>query len=153
MGTRTRVVMGFSDEMGEGYIVGEDGGGDLLVCFTSVAAFQGGALRALVEDPEYPMRWFLEDLRAGRERPEDWCGDRSLLGPLIVGLLLFSVVASSIAGAGTVFFSALLAAWILLPVLVGVRDALDAGCVFMLISLGIVVVVDLAQNGLDYLLP
>ncbi len=44
------MVMGFSDEMGEGYIVGEDGGGDLLVCFTSVAAFQGGALRALVED-------------------------------------------------------------------------------------------------------
>ena len=44
------MVMGFSDEIGEGYIVGEDGGGDLLVCFTSVAAFQGGALRALVED-------------------------------------------------------------------------------------------------------
>ncbi|HLM78089.1 MAG TPA: hypothetical protein VK361_06845 [Rubrobacteraceae bacterium] len=76
-----------------------------------------------------------------------------MLGPLIVGLLLFSVSASSIAGAGTVFLCALLAAWILLPVLVGVRDALDAGCVFMLISLGIVVVVDLAQNGLDYLLP
>ncbi len=50
VGTRTRVVMGFSDEMGEGYIVGEDGGGDLLVCFPSVAAFQGGAFRALVED-------------------------------------------------------------------------------------------------------
>ena len=99
------------------------------------------------------MRGFSEDLRAGRERPEDWRGDRSLLGPLIVGLLLFSVVASSIAGAGTVFLCALLAAWILLPVLVGVRDALDAGCVFMLISPGIVVVVDLAQNGLDYLLP
>jgi len=70
-----------------------------------------------------------------------------------MGLLLFSVSASSIAGAGTVFLCALLAAWILLPVLVGVRDALDAGCVFMLISLGIVVVVDLAQNGLGYLLP
>ena len=44
------MVMGFSDEMGEGYIVGEDGGDDLLVCVTSVAAFQGGAFRVLVED-------------------------------------------------------------------------------------------------------
>lgn len=70
-----------------------------------------------------------------------------------LGLLLFSVVAAVIAGAQTVFFFTLLAAWILLPLLVGFRNTLDAGCTFMLISLGVVVVVGVAQNGAGYLLP
>jgi lysylphosphatidylglycerol synthetase-like protein (DUF2156 family) len=75
---------------------------------------------------------------------------RDAFGAAGVGLLLFSVV---VAGAQKVFFFTLLAAWILLPVLVGFRNTLDAGCIFMLISLGVVVVVGIAQNGVGYLLP
>ena len=67
--------------------------------------------------------------------------------------LLFSVVASSIAGAGTALFCTVILAWTLFPLLVGTRDALEAGCVFMLISLGIVVVVGLARYDPDTLLP
>jgi hypothetical protein len=47
----------------------------------------------------------------------------------------------------------LVALWILLPVVVGFRNTLDAGCAFMLVSLGVVVVVGVAQNGVGYLLP
>jgi hypothetical protein len=78
---------------------------------------------------------------------------RTVLESTVVGLLLFSVVASSILGASTIFFLTLLVAWLLFPVLVGIRNTLDAGCVFMLIALGIVVVVGLAQNGPGSLLP
>ena len=70
-----------------------------------------------------------------------------------VGLLLFSVVVAVIAGAQTVFFFTLVALWVLLPVLVGCRNTLDSGCAFMLVSLGVVVVVGVAQNGVGYLLP
>jgi hypothetical protein len=70
-----------------------------------------------------------------------------------VGLLLFAVVASAITGAEAAFYSALLAAWLLFPVLVGLRNTLDAGCAFMLISLGVMLVVGLAQNGPGFLLP
>ncbi len=70
-----------------------------------------------------------------------------------VGLLLLSMVVFVIAGAQTVFFFTLLAAWLLFPVLVGLRSTLDAGCAFMLISVSVVVVVGVAQNGLGYLLP
>ena len=77
----------------------------------------------------------------GSSRPGEW------LRSGIVGLLLFSVVASSIAGAGTALFCTVIVAWAVFPLLVGSRNALDAGCVFMLVSLGIVVVVDLAQYG------
>ncbi len=78
---------------------------------------------------------------------------RAALESAVVGLLLFSVVASSIAGSEAVLFSTVLAAWVLFPLLVGFRNALDAGCAFMLISLGVVVVVGVAQNGLGVLLP
>lgn len=70
-----------------------------------------------------------------------------------VGLLLFGVVASAITGSEEAFFSTLLFAWLLFPLLVGLRNTLDAGCAFMLISVGVVVVVGLAQNGPGYLLP
>ena len=84
-----------------------------------------------------------------------WKGGRlrAALESAAVGLLLFSVVASSIAGSEAMLFSTVLAAWVLLPLLVGFRNALDAGCAFMLISLGVVVVVGVAQNGLDTLFP
>jgi predicted phage tail protein len=70
-----------------------------------------------------------------------------------VGLLLFSVVVSAIAGAETGFFITILAAWLLFPMLVGFRNTLDAGCAFMLISLGVAMVVGIAENSPGYLLP
>ena len=71
----------------------------------------------------------------------------AMLDSAVVGLLLFSVVASTIAGAGAVLYGTVLTAWLLFPLLVGFRNTLDAGCAFMLISLGVVVVVEAAQNG------
>jgi hypothetical protein len=41
-------------------------------------------------------------------------------------------------------FCTVLVAWLLFPLLVGLRNTLDAGCTFMLISLGVVVVVGFA---------
>jgi hypothetical protein len=70
---------------------------------------------------------------------------RNALKSAGVVLLLFAVVASTIAGAETAFFT-VLTAWVLFPMLVGFRNTLDAGCAFMLISVG-VVVVELARNG------
>jgi CspA family cold shock protein len=46
----TGTVKWFSDETGEGYITPDNGSEDLFVCFTGVAALQGGAFRVLVED-------------------------------------------------------------------------------------------------------
>jgi CspA family cold shock protein len=46
--TYTGTVKWFSDETGEGYIIPDDGGEDLFVCFTGVAPLQGGAFRVLV---------------------------------------------------------------------------------------------------------
>ena len=70
-----------------------------------------------------------------------------------VGLLLLSVVISTIAGAESALLFTVLAAWLLFPVLVGLERTLDAGCVFMLISVGVVLVVSAAQNGPGSLLP
>lgn len=74
-----------------------------------------------------------------------------MLKSAVIGLLLFSVVASSIAESRTALLFTLLAAWLLFPVLVGIGGTLDAGRDFMLITLGIVVVVSLGQNGLSAL--
>ena len=71
----------------------------------------------------------------------------SELGSVVLALLLFTEVASSIVGAEAVFFSALAVAWLVLPAVVGIRNVLDAGCLFMLVSLGIVVVVNVAYHG------
>jgi hypothetical protein len=70
-----------------------------------------------------------------------------------VGLLLLSVVVSVILGSGMALFATMLVAWALFPVLVGLRNVLEAGCAFMLISVGILVVVGVAQHGPGYLLP
>ena len=48
-GTHTGTVKWFSDETGEGCIVPDNGSENLFVCFTGVAALQGGAFRVLVE--------------------------------------------------------------------------------------------------------
>jgi hypothetical protein len=66
---------------------------------------------------------------------------------------MFSVVGASIAGAEVALFVTVLTAWLLFPVLVGIRSTLDAGCAFMLISIGVLVVVGLAQNGPGSLMP
>ena len=70
-----------------------------------------------------------------------------------VGLLLLSVVISTIAGAESALLFTVLAAWLLFPLLVGLERTLDAGCAFMLISVGVVLVVSAAQNGPGSLLP
>ena len=87
------------------------------------------------------------------EKVLDRSGDRrdgrgldNTLGSAALGLLLASEVASLVAGAGTVFFASIVVAWIVLPAVVGLKNVLDAGCFFMLVSLGIVVVVDLAGH-------
>ena len=72
---------------------------------------------------------------------------RAALDSAAVGLLLFSVVASAVAGAEAAFYGTVLVAWLLFPLLVGFRNTLDAGCAFMLISLGVVMVVEAARSG------
>jgi hypothetical protein len=67
------------------------------------------------------------------------------LGSVVLASLLICEVASAIVGAETVFFSTIVAAWLVLPVIVGLRNVLDAGCFYMLTSLGIVVVVGVAS--------
>ena len=70
-----------------------------------------------------------------------------------MGLLLLSVVVSVVAGSGMGLFATMLVAWSLFPVLVGLRNVLEAGCAFMLISVGILVVIGAAQHGPGSLLP
>ena len=69
------------------------------------------------------------------------------LGSVVLASLLICEVASAMVGAEAAFFSTIVAAWIVLPAVVGPRNVLDAGCFYMLISLGIVVVVDVARYG------
>jgi len=72
---------------------------------------------------------------------------RPALGSALLVLLLFFEVASAIAGAESIYFAAIALAWLVLPAVVGFRNVLDAGCLFMLVSLGVVVVVDVALHG------
>jgi hypothetical protein len=67
------------------------------------------------------------------------------LGSVVLASLLLSEVASAMVGTEAVFFTTIVAAWLVLPAVVGPRNVLDAGCFYMLISLGIVVVVSLAS--------
>jgi 4-amino-4-deoxy-L-arabinose transferase-like glycosyltransferase len=71
----------------------------------------------------------------------------STLGSLVLASLLLCEVAAAMVAAEAAFFSTIVAAWLVLPVIVGLRNVLDAGCFYMLISLGIVVVVDVARYG------
>jgi hypothetical protein len=68
------------------------------------------------------------------------------LGSVVLASLLLCEVAAAMVGAEAVFFSTLVAAWLVLPAVVGLRNVLDAGCFYMLISLGIVVVVSVASH-------
>jgi hypothetical protein len=69
------------------------------------------------------------------------------LGSAVLALLLFCEVASAMLGAGTFYFASVVAGWLVLPAVVGLKNVLDAGCFYMLVSLGIVVVVDAAGQG------
>jgi hypothetical protein len=75
-----------------------------------------------------------------------------MLGTVALTSLLFCEVVAAMVGAEAVLFSTLLAAWLILPAVVGLRNVLDAGCFFMLVSLGIVVVVSIASHGVDSIL-
>jgi hypothetical protein len=75
-----------------------------------------------------------------------------MLGTVVLTSLLFCEVVAAMVGAEAILFSTLLAAWLILPAVVGLRNVLDAGCYFMLVSLGIVVVVSVASHGADSLL-
>jgi hypothetical protein len=70
---------------------------------------------------------------------------RGWLGSVVLASLLLSEVASAMVGTKAVFYSTIVAAWLVLPAVVGPRNVLDAGCFYMLISLGIVVVVGAAS--------
>ena len=72
---------------------------------------------------------------------------RGRLGSVVLASLLLCEVAAAMVGAEAVFFSTIVAAWLVLPAVVGPRNVLDAGCFYMLISLGIVVVVHVARYG------
>ena len=69
------------------------------------------------------------------------------LGSVVLASLLLCEVAAAMLGAEAVFFTTIVAAWLVLPAVVGPNNVLDAGCFYMLISLGIVVVVDVARYG------
>ena len=71
---------------------------------------------------------------------------------ILAGLLL-AVVASVMAGSHATLLASVLGAWLILGAIVGLRNVLDAGCFFMLLVVGVILVVDLAANGLDSLLP
>jgi hypothetical protein len=73
------------------------------------------------------------------------------LGSVMLASLLFSEVAAAMVGAEAIFFTTVVAAWLILSAVVGLKNVLDAGCFFMLISLGIVVVVGVASHGADSL--
>ena len=68
------------------------------------------------------------------------------LGSVVLASLLLCEMAAAMVGAEAVFFSTLVAALLVLPAVVGPKSVLDAGCFYMLISLGIVVVVSVASN-------
>ncbi len=71
---------------------------------------------------------------------------------ILAGLLL-AAVASVMAGSHAILLASVLGAWLALGAIVGVRNVLDAGCFFMLLVVGVILVVDLAANGPASLLP
>ena len=74
-------------------------------------------------------------------------GYRSAAESGVLAGLLLAVVASVMVGSRAAFLGAVPGAWLVLGAIVGVRNVLDAGCFFMLLVVGMVVVVDLVTNG------
>ena len=78
---------------------------------------------------------------------------RSDLGAALLAVLLLVEITSLLLGARIVFFVCIVLAWLVLPAVVGLKNILDAGCFFMLVSLGVVVVVHVAVHGPVLILP
>ena len=78
---------------------------------------------------------------------------RSAVEHCVLAGLLLAVVASVMAGSPAAFLGSVLGAWLALGAIVGVRNVLDAGCFFMLLVVGVILVVDLAASGPASLLP
>jgi hypothetical protein len=82
-------------------------------------------------------------------------GDRfraAIESVVLAGLLLTAAV-SVVVGSSTVLLCAVAGAWLLLAVVVGPRNVFDAGCYFMLLVVGVILVVDLAAGGPKAPLP
>jgi hypothetical protein len=68
--------------------------------------------------------------------------------------LLFAVVACAIFGLREALFGTVALSWLLMPLLFGLRNTLDAECAFMSLMVGILFTVGVAQEGLAvYSLP
>ena len=78
---------------------------------------------------------------------------RSAVESGVLAGLLLAVVVCALTGSSAVLFGAVAGAWLVLAVIVGPRNVLDAGCAFTLVVVGVIVVVDLATNGPGSLLP
>ena len=83
--------------------------------------------------------------REGKRRGGWRLGEAS--GSVVLLVLLFSEVASLVTGMGALYFASIMAAWLVLPAVVEFKNVLDAGCFFMLVSLGILIVINLAGQG------
>ena len=68
-------------------------------------------------------------------------------GSAVLVLLLVSEVPFLLTGMGALYFASIVAAWLVIPAVVGFKNMLDAGCFYMLVSLGILLVVNLAGHG------
>ena len=78
---------------------------------------------------------------------------RSAVETGVLAVLLLAVVASVLVGSSAALFCAVVGAWLVLAVIVGPSRVLDAGCVFMLLVVGVILIVDLAINGSAAFLP
>jgi Ca2+/Na+ antiporter len=71
----------------------------------------------------------------------------------VLGGLLLTAAVSAIVGSPAMLMCAVVGAWLSLAAVVGLRNVLDAGCYFMLLVVGVIVVVELALDGPGALLP
>ena len=67
--------------------------------------------------------------------------------------MLFLSAVSRITGNGWMLFYTMLAAGLSFPILVGIRNVVDAMCLFLLIPVGMVLVVEVASGGPRSILP
>ena len=78
---------------------------------------------------------------------------RSAVESGVLAGLLLAVAFSVVVGAPAMFLCAVVGAWLALTAIVGPRNVLDAGCFFMLLVVGVILVVDLATKGPASLIP
>ena len=56
-------------------------------------------------------------------------------------------MASLVTAIGALYFASIVAAWLVLPAIVELENVLDAGCFFMLVPLGILIVINFVGQG------